>query len=117
MRRCFPCGDPMTYCVGLYLNDGIVLLADSRTNAGVDSISTFGKLHVWEQPGDRALALCTAGNLALSQAVVPLLREGFTAEDGKGHDRMQAATMFEEAGSVGSGSGSGWWRGRRWRKG
>src|SRR3546814_11980768 len=66
------------------------------------SISTFGKLHVWEQPGDRALALCTAGNLALSQAVVTLLRDGFTAEDGKGHDLMQAATMFEAAGLVGS---------------
>lgn len=92
----------MTYCVGLYLNDGIVLLADSRTNAGVDSIATFGKMHVWEQPGERALALCTAGNLSLSQSVITLLREGFTAEDGKGHDLMQAATMFEAAGIVGA---------------
>lgn len=92
----------MTYCVGLQLNDGIVMLSDSRTNAGVDSIATFGKMHVWEQPGERALALATAGNLSLSQSVVALLREGFAGDDGKAHDLMQATSMFEAAGIVGA---------------
>lgn len=92
----------MTYCVGLYLNDGIVMLSDSRTNAGVDSIASFGKMHVWENPGERALALGTAGNLSLSQSVVALLREKFTDPEGRVCDLMQADSMFEAAGMVGA---------------
>jgi len=41
----------MTYCVGLDLRDGIVLLSDTRTNAGIDHVSTFAKMHVFEVPG------------------------------------------------------------------
>ncbi|WP_428249167.1 peptidase [Ferrovibrio sp.] len=92
----------MTYCVGLNLRDGIVMLSDSRTNAGVDSIATFGKMHVWQKPGDRVLALCTAGNLSLSQSVVSLLNDSFTDSEGKQHDLMQATRMFEAAGIVGA---------------
>lgn len=92
----------MTYCVGLLLQDGIVMLSDSRTNAGVDSISTFGKMYTWEKPGDRALVLTTAGNLSLSQSVVTLLKEGFSDEDGKTCDLTQATSMFEAAGMVGA---------------
>ncbi|WP_341913924.1 peptidase [Ferrovibrio terrae] len=92
----------MTYCVGLLLNDGIVMLSDSRTNAGVDSISTFGKMYVWETPGERAIVLTTAGNLSLSQTVVTLLKEGFTDEQGKTCDLNQAASMFEAASMVGA---------------
>ncbi|MDB5314579.1 MAG: peptidase, partial [Rhodospirillales bacterium] len=58
----------MTYCVGLYLNDGLVMLSDTRTNAGIDHISTFSKMHVAEYPGDRAICILSAGNLAISQA-------------------------------------------------
>ncbi len=70
----------MTYCVGLYLRDGLVLLSDTRTNAGVDHISTFSKMHVFETPGERVIVAMTAGNLAISQAVINLLSEGL--EDG-----------------------------------
>ena len=66
----------MTYCVGLDLQGGLVLLSDTRTNAGVDNVSTFSKMHVIEAPGERVIALLTAGNLAVSQAVVNLLNEG-----------------------------------------
>lgn len=66
----------MTYCVGLYLADGLVMLSDTRTNAGVDHISTFAKMHVEEVPGERVLTLLTAGNLAITQAVWSRLREG-----------------------------------------
>ena len=66
----------MTYCVGIALQNGLVMLADTRTNAGVDDIATFQKMSVWEAPGDRMIALCTSGNLAVSQAVVDLLGEG-----------------------------------------
>ncbi len=71
----------MTYCVGLFLRDGLVLLSDTRTNAGVDNVSTFGKMHVFEAPGERLIVAMTAGNLAISQAVINLLTEGLEAEE------------------------------------
>ena len=73
----------MTYCIGMLSEPGLVMLADTRTHAGVDNISTFRKLHVWETPGERVLGLTTAGNLAISQSVRGLLREGlrFAPED------------------------------------
>ena len=54
----------MTYCVGLCLADGMVLLSDTRTNAGVDNISIFSKMHIFSIPDERFLTLLTAGNLA-----------------------------------------------------
>jgi putative proteasome-type protease len=65
----------MTYCVGMLLDEGLVFLADSRTNAGVDQISTFRKMYLFERPGERMLVLMTAGNLAITQSMVSLLRE------------------------------------------
>lgn len=65
----------MTYCVATLLDTGMVFLSDSRTNAGVDHINTFRKMHVFERPGDRVLVLLTSGNLAVSQAVVHVLHE------------------------------------------
>jgi putative proteasome-type protease len=65
----------MTYCVGLCLAEGAVLLADTRTNAGVDNISTFSKMHVFETPGERVVAIMTAGNLAVTQAVIARVSE------------------------------------------
>jgi len=59
----------MTYCVGMRLDAGLVFLADSRTNAGVDQVGTFRKLSVFENPGDRMMVMMTAGNLSISQAV------------------------------------------------
>ncbi len=60
----------MTYCVALSLKDGLVFLSDTRTNAGVDNIATFGKMHVVSVPGERVLVAMTAGNLAITQAVM-----------------------------------------------
>jgi putative proteasome-type protease len=65
----------MTYCVGLLVDTGLVFLSDSRTNAGVDQINTFRKMATFQQPEDRVLVLLSAGNLAISQAVVNLLHE------------------------------------------
>ncbi|MFN4228355.1 peptidase [Parvibaculum sp.] len=65
----------MTYCVALRLEGGLVMLADTRTNAGVDNISTFRKLSVIEHPGDRVIGLMTAGNLAVSQAAINMAVE------------------------------------------
>ena len=60
----------MTYCVGLKLKAGLVLLSDTRTNAGVDNIARFRKMFLFEEPGERVLALMTAGNLGITQGVI-----------------------------------------------
>ena len=66
----------MTYCVGLLVEDGMVMIADTRTNAGLDNVATFRKLHVFETPGERMIAVATTGNLAASQAVLSLVTDG-----------------------------------------
>ncbi|MDX2222346.1 MAG: peptidase [Rhodospirillaceae bacterium] len=92
----------MTYCVGLLLKDGLVMIADTRTNAGVDNIAVFRKLHLFETPGQRTLALCSAGNLSHAQTVVSLLNEGMeNPATGKAQTLAGAATMLEAAQLVG----------------
>jgi putative proteasome-type protease len=65
----------MTYCVAVQLNAGLVFASDSRTNAGIDQISTYQKMHCFEWPGDRALVVLSTGNLATTQAVIKRLQE------------------------------------------
>lgn len=90
----------MTYCLGVLLKDGLVMAADSRTNAGVDYISTFRKLTVFEEPGERVIALATAGNLATSQAVTSIVSERLGAR--KGEDSIYTSkTMFNVAQIIG----------------
>lgn len=71
----------MTYCVGLKLDRGLVMAADTRTNAGLDNISTFRKLQTFEVPGERVFMMTSAGNLAVTQAVVAILEEKFDHPD------------------------------------
>lgn len=87
----------MTYCVGLLVNDGIVMASDTRTNAGVDNIATFRKMTVWERPGDRVMALAGAGNLSLTQAVVSLLEERVNAAAESGETLYTVPTLFQAA--------------------
>ena len=91
----------MTYCVGLLLDTGLVFLSDSRTSAGVDQINTFRKTTVFQKPGDRALVLMGAGNLAITQAVVNLLREYWDTGTKSGFDLTTAGNLFEAARCVG----------------
>jgi putative proteasome-type protease len=63
----------MTYCVALKLDSGMIFASDSRTNAGVDHISTFCKMRVYEKPGDRVIVLLCSGNLAITQGVINIL--------------------------------------------
>ncbi|KNG93121.1 proteasome-type protease [Pseudaestuariivita atlantica] len=91
----------MTYCVALALDAGIVCMSDTRTNAGVDNISTFRKMHTWEEPGERALVLMTAGNLATTQAVVSLLEERMKAPEDRDPSILRAPSMFQVARIVG----------------
>jgi putative proteasome-type protease len=64
----------MTYCVGIRLNAGLVFLSDSRTNAGLDAISTYRKMIIYESPGDRFMVMLSAGNLSISQSVREILQ-------------------------------------------
>jgi putative proteasome-type protease len=91
----------MTYCVGMLLDAGLVFLADSRTSAGVDQISTFRKISVFEQPGDRVLILMSSGNLAISQSLVSLLKEQLTQPD-VAINLMTAPNMFEATRYIGT---------------
>jgi putative proteasome-type protease len=92
----------MTYCVGLKLKDGLVMLSDTRTNAGVDNIATFSKMTVFENPGERVICLMSSGNLSIAQAVVNLVSEGFTSESSGAAEKMLTVpSMFRAAQLVG----------------
>lgn len=91
----------MTYCVGLKLNRGLVFMSDTRTNAGVDNISRFRKLFTWSVPGERALVLMTAGNLATTQSVISLLEERTKAPSERRPSILELPTMFQIARLVG----------------
>jgi putative proteasome-type protease len=92
----------MTYCCGILVRDGLVMIADTRTNAGLDNISTFRKLHVFKSPGERVMAIATAGNLAISQSVISTLNEGLeNPETGETETLMNAPTMFQAAQRIG----------------
>lgn len=71
----------MTYCVAMALDQGLVFASDSRTNAGVDHISTYRKMRIWERKGERLLTLMSAGNLAITQAVVAILDQHIKSEN------------------------------------
>jgi putative proteasome-type protease len=111
----------MTYCVGFWLEDGLVMASDSRTNAGVDYISSYRKLHTFEPAPDRLFMLLAAGNLATTQAVInhikrdlnqarhegpPLAGVPFMGQAGSGgsskqHDLLSASYLFEVAAYIG----------------
>ena len=91
----------MTYCVGMKLDRGLVFMSDTRTNAGVDNVSKFRKLFTWSKPGERALVLMTAGNLATTQAVVSILEERTKAPSERRPSILELPTMFQIARLVG----------------
>jgi putative proteasome-type protease len=92
----------MTYCVGMMLESGLVLMSDTRTNSGVDNISVFRKMHCWSVPGERIVTLLTAGNLATTQAVVSKLEERNKAPEERHNGLLEAPTMFQVATLVGA---------------
>lgn len=89
----------MTYCVAMRLEAGLLFASDSRTNAGVDHISTYRKMHVFEHVGERLIVLLNSGNLATTQSVVSLLRQR-AAHDEK--HILNVETMYDAAVLVGS---------------
>jgi putative proteasome-type protease len=92
----------MTYCVAMLLDTGLVFLSDSRTNAGVDQISTFRKATVFQKPGERVLVIQSSGNLAITQTVISILKEDIEAGDASGKPTlMNVPNLFEAARCVG----------------
>src|SRR5437667_12453659 len=92
----------MTYCCGVLVGDGMVMIADTRTNAGLDNVSTFRKLHIFSKPGERILAIASVGNLAISQSVLSTLTEGLEdPHTGELETLMNAPTMFQAAQRIG----------------
>jgi putative proteasome-type protease len=90
----------MTYCVGVKLKRGLILMSDTRTNAGVDDIAQVRKVHNWQVPGERAVVMLAAGNLATTQIVASLLDERARAPEGK-PSVLDAKSMFQVASLVG----------------
>ena len=93
----------MTYCVGIKLDAGLVFLSDSRTNAGLDQISTYRKMMVYEKTGDRFMVLLSAGNLSISQSVREILQvEKLDNGDEPPITIWNATSMFDAARVLGS---------------
>ena len=91
----------MTYCVGMALDRGLVLMSDTRTNSGVDNISVFRKMFSWNVPGERIITVMTSGNLATTQAVISQLEERNKAPSDRQNTVLEAPTMFQIATIVG----------------
>ncbi|AKR54455.1 hypothetical protein XM25_01260 [Devosia sp. H5989] len=92
----------MTYCVGLKMDSGLIFMSDTRTNAGLDNISTFSKMRTWSTPGERAIVLLSAGNLATTQAVAGLIDERIRTPRAGRPSLMETSSMFQTAQLVGS---------------
>lgn len=95
----------MTYCVAIKIKAGLVFLSDSRTNAGVDQISTFRKMIVYEKTGDRFMVLLSAGNLSVSQSIREILQTEQLRDpeiSGEPINIWNATSMFDAARVLGS---------------
>jgi len=92
----------MTYCVGLLLNEGMVLLSDTRTNAGLDNIAVYRKMFFFEDPGERVIVIMTAGSLSVSQTTIARLKEAVEDPDSNEDTSiLKAPTMLKAAAIVG----------------
>jgi len=91
----------MSYCVGILVDEGLALVSDSRTNAGIDRVSTFQKMFIYERAGERMFGLLTAGNLSITQSVASLINDHLGTGDAA-KDLYAAPSMFEAARMVGA---------------
>lgn len=92
----------MTYCIGMRLDRGLVFMSDTRTSAGVDNFAVSKKMFSWEVPGDRAITIMTAGNLATTQSLISLLEERSVSEELRDPGILRQPTMFQVARLVGA---------------
>ena len=90
----------MTYCVGIHVDGGLVLAADTRTSASFDDVRTYAKMHVFEKPGECVFVLMSAGNLATTQAVMSALRRDIENPDSE-FSLFKATRLYEVADYIG----------------
>lgn len=90
----------MTYGLGIITRSGLVMAADSRTNAGVDYISTYQKLFDFSEPGERVILLCTSGNLSVTQGTLTLLRRDLASQEDANLHTLP--TLYEVARYIGN---------------
>ncbi|WP_137785874.1 peptidase [Sphingomonas sp. 3P27F8] len=93
----------MTYCVAVRVTDGLVLLSDTRTNAGIDNISRFAKMFTWEVSGERAIGMLCSGNLSITQGVITRLNKAIekSADDPEIETVLNAESIYRIAELVG----------------
>ena len=92
----------MTYCCGVLVRDGLVMMADTRTNAGIDNISTYRKLHMFNEPDRHVMMIASAGNLSATQSILYLVSEGFENPETKERERItDCKSMFDAAQLIG----------------
>ncbi len=100
-----PTEEPMTYCVGVLVRDGLAMLADTRTNAGLDNISSYRKLRIMDAGPGRTLVVASAGSLSVTQAALTRLTDAMLLAEGEGDAAPEtlktAPTMFRAATLVG----------------
>lgn len=92
----------MTYCVALMLKRGLVFMSDTRTNAGLDNISTYRKMFTWSDDGGSCITILTAGNLATTQSLVSLIDERTKAPSERSPSILGLPSMFQVARFVGA---------------
>ena len=92
----------MTYCVGVLLEQGLVLASDTRTNAGVDQVAISPKMHTFEVRNERVIVLLTAGNLAITQSVVNRLKTSVDNNLSESKHLLNTNSLFDAAGLVGA---------------
>jgi putative proteasome-type protease len=93
----------MTYCVGLMLRAGFVMLSDTRTNAGLDNIATYRKMFVFEDAGERVISILTAGSLSVTQTTIARITDAIAhPEASDTNSIMLAPTMLAVAEIVGA---------------
>lgn len=90
----------MTYCLAIHVQQGLVFCSDSRTNAGMDNVSSYSKMHAFNWPGQRSFTLLSAGNLATTQSVIKRINRDIA--HGSGPNLLSVSTMHEAADYVGT---------------
>jgi putative proteasome-type protease len=100
----------MTYCVGMRTRHGLVIISDTRTNAGIDNISIYNKLHVLADDEDKLIFAASAGSLSVTQSMLAMLSEGLAPESDDSPRRTVEAmpTMFRVAQLVGEALSAAW---------
>ena len=92
----------MTYCIGMLVDEGLAIMADTRTNADVDNIASYRKLNVIDKPGERVIAVATSGNLSMTQMALALVEQGIVLHGETEPQTLSTApTMFRAAELVG----------------